>query len=103
MDMEWNSLSNSEILQEIGERIKKLRISKKLTQQQVADKAGVSLFTMAKIEKGFSVSLSMLVAVLRVLRLLDNLELLFPDTQISPVTLLKQKKKVEKRVRSKKE
>ena len=103
MDMEWNSLSNSEILQEIGERIKKLRISKKLTQQQVADKAGVSLFTMAKIEKGFSVSLSMMVAVLRVLRLLDNLELLFPDTQISPVTLLKQKKKVEKRVRSKKE
>ena len=103
MDMEWNSQSNSEILQEIGERIKKLRISKKLTQQQVADKAGVSLFTMAKIEKGFSVSLSMMVAVLRVLRLLDNLELLFPDTQISPVTLLKQKKKVEKRVRSKKE
>ena len=103
MDMEWNSQSNSEILQEIGERIKKLRISKKLTQQQVADKAGVSLFTMAKIEKGFSVSLSMMVAVLRVLRLLDNLELLFPETQISPVTLLKQKKKIEKRVRSKKE
>lgn len=103
MDMEWNSQSNSEILQEIGERIKKLRISKKLTQQQLADKAGVSLFTIAKIEKGFSVSLSMLVAVLRVLRLLDNLELLLPDYQISPVELLKQKQKLDKRVRSKKD
>ena len=99
--MEWNSLNNTDILLEIGGRIKKLRIGKKLTQQQLADKAGVSLFTIAKIEKGFSVSLSMLVAVLRVLRLLDNLELLLPDYQISPVELLKQKQKLDKRVRSK--
>ena len=101
--MEWNSLNNTDILLEIGGRIKKLRIGKKLTQQQLADKAGVSVFTIAKIEQGFSVSLSMLVAVLRVLRLLDNLELLLPDYQISPVELLKQKQKLDKRVRSKKD
>ena len=101
--MEWNSFNNTDILLEIGGRIKKLRIGKKLTQQQLAYKAGVSLFTIAKIEKGFSVSLSMLVAVLRVLRLLDNLELLLPDYQISPVKLLKQKQKLDKRVRSKKD
>jgi len=99
--MDWNSLSNANVIQEIGVRLKKQRINKKMTQQQLAEKAGVSLFTIAQIERGKSVSLSMLVAVLRVLRLLDNLDLLLPESKISPVALMKQQQKVIKRVRPK--
>jgi len=99
--MDWNSLSNTNVIQEIGARLKKQRINKKMTQQQLAEKAGVSLFTIAQIERGKSVSLSMLVAVLRVLRLLDNLDLLLPESKISPVALMKQQQKVIKRVRPK--
>ena len=76
--MDWNSLSNTNVVIEIGHRIKKERITKKLTQKQLADKAGLSLFTVAQIEKGNSVSVIMLVAVMRVLRVLDNLDLLLP-------------------------
>lgn len=101
--MNWNSLTNTDVIREIGIRLREQRISKKLTQQQLANHAGLSLFTISKIEKGQSVSLSMLVAVLRVLRLLDNLELLLPKSEISPIALLKQKQKITKRVRSKKD
>lgn len=101
--MDWNSLSNADVIIEIGSRLKKERINKKLTQKQLAGKAGVSLFTVAQIEKGFSVSVNMLVAVMRVLRLLPNLELLLPEQPISPVALLKQTRLETKRVRPKKE
>ncbi len=100
--MDWNSMSNANVAQEIGKRLKTHRINKKLTQKQLAEKAGVSLFTIAQVEKGKSVSLSMLIPVLRVLRLIDNLELLVPEPQISPIALLKQKQVSVKRVRSKK-
>ena len=100
--MDITSLSNTEIIIELGKRVKEHRIHKKLTQQQLAQKAGISLFTVAQIEKGHSVSLSMFVAVMRALRLLDNIDLLLPKHEISPIALLKQKQKVIKRVRSKK-
>jgi len=100
--MDWNSKSNDNVAQEIGKRLKTHRINKRFTQKQLAEKAGVSLFTIAQIEKGKPVSISMLIPVLRVLRLLDNMELLIPEPQISPVALLNQKNKHVKRVRSKK-
>ncbi len=100
--MDWNSKSNDNVAQEIGKRLKTHRINKRFTQKQLAEKAGISLFTIVQIEKGKPVSISMLIPVLRVLRLLDNMELLIPEPQISPVALLNQKNKHVKRVRSKK-
>ena len=32
--MDWNSLSNTQVVMEIGNRLKKERINKKLTQKQ---------------------------------------------------------------------
>jgi len=101
--MDWNSLSNADVVSEIGIRLKKERINKKLTQRQLAGKAGIRLFTVKKKKKGNSVSVNMLVAVMRVLRLLSNLELLLPEQQISPVALLKQVHKETQRVRPQKE
>jgi len=100
--MDWNSLSNTAVIQEIGKRMRDYRLRRKLTQQQLAEKAGISLFTVAQIEKGNPVSVSMLVAAIRVLRLLDNLELLLPEQEISPVELLALKGKKPKRIRPKK-
>lgn len=101
--MDWNSLSNTAIIQEAGKRLKEFRLAKKLTQQQLAGNAGVSLFTVAQIEKGQPVSFSLLIAVMRVLRLLDNLELLLPEQQMSPVELLRLKGKQPRRIRAKKQ
>jgi transcriptional regulator with XRE-family HTH domain len=102
MIMDWNSLSNSEIILELGKRIKEYRIKKRITQQELADRAGISLFTVTQMEKGKPVSCSTLIAILRVLRLLDNFEMLLPEIEISPIELMKIQGKIPKRIRKKK-
>ncbi len=97
--MDWNSLSNTQINHEIGKRIKQLRLQKRITQKELAEKAGISLFTVSNIEKGNNISLHLLIAVFRVLKIVNNLEQLLPEIEISPVQILKLKGNTPKRVK----
>ena len=97
--MNWNNLSNSAIIEEVGKRLKEYRFQRKLTQQELADQAGISLFSVIQVEKGRAVTLNVFLSVLRVLRLLDNFELFIPEIGISPIELLKLKGKTPKRIR----
>jgi transcriptional regulator with XRE-family HTH domain len=100
--MNWNSLSNSAIIEEVGKRLKDYRIRRKLTQQELANQAGISVFSVAQIERGKVVTMSVFLSVLRVLRLLENLELFIPEIGISPIELLKLKGKTPKRIKNSK-
>jgi transcriptional regulator with XRE-family HTH domain len=100
--MDWNELSNAAIVQEIGKRVKEYRLKKRFTQRELAERAGISIFTVAQIEQGKPVSIAMIVPVLRVLRLLGNLEMFLPAIDISPIEILKYKGKQPQRIRSKK-
>ena len=100
--MDWNSLSNSAIIEEVGKRLKAYRFQKKLTQQELADRAGISVFSVTQIEKGKAVTLNVFLSVLRVLRLLDNFELFIPEIGISPIEQLKLKGKQPKRIKKSK-
>ncbi|MBO4691813.1 MAG: helix-turn-helix domain-containing protein [Bacteroidales bacterium] len=97
----WIELSDPAILKKLGKRLKDYRISQRFKQQELAEESGVGISTIAKIEKGQSVSFSLLISVMRTLGLLENLELLVPEQRISPFELLKLKGKQVKRVRSK--
>lgn len=100
--MDANGLSNATIVGVIGKRIKAYRLQKKFTQQQLAENAGISVFSVAQIERGKPVSISVLIPVLRVLRLLDNLDLLLPEIGISPIELMRMKGQTPQRIRPKK-
>ncbi|MCL2510766.1 MAG: helix-turn-helix domain-containing protein [Bacteroidales bacterium] len=100
--MNWNSLSNSAIIEEVGKRLKEYRFQRKLTQQELAEQAGISVFSVTQIEKGNAVTLNVFLSVLRVLRLLDNFELFIPAIGISPIELLKLKGKTPKRIKKSK-
>ena len=101
--MDWNSMSDRTIISEIGKRLKENRLRKNLTQADLATKAGLNSLTIAKIEQGKPVSLLTLIAALRGLRLLDNLNLLAPEVQISPIEMLKLKGETRKRASKPKE
>ena len=101
--MEWSSMSDAAIIGELGRRIKELRLRKRYTQQEIAYRAGISLFSIAKVESGEPVSISIFISVLRALRLLDNLEALLPEIGVSPVEMLKLKGKTPQRIRKRRD
>ncbi|MFV0554052.1 MAG: helix-turn-helix domain-containing protein [Mangrovibacterium sp.] len=90
--MDWYGMTDIAIVSEIGKRIKSTRIKKKFTQAEVAERAGLSTFTISQIETGKNTSLASLIMVLRVLKLLENIETLIPEQIISPINLLKNRK-----------
>ena len=92
--MLWKRKSDSQILLELGLRIKDKRQQKKYTQEELAQKAGISTFTLQKIEYGQNPTLSSFIQVLRALDELDQLEQFLPPVQISPLDMLKEQKAV---------
>lgn len=99
----WTELSDTAILKRLGARLKAYRIARGMKQQELAAESGVGVSTIAKIENGQSVMLSLLISVMRTLGLLENLDLLVPEQKSSPMDLLKMQGKQVKRVRTKKE
>jgi transcriptional regulator with XRE-family HTH domain len=86
--MDWYGIADAQVASELGKRIKATRLRKKLSQAEVAERAGISKFTIGQMENGKNTSLSSLIAVLRVLKLLENFDSLVPEIMVSPVELL---------------
>lgn len=82
-------LSNLQIEQELGRRIKKRRLERNLSQAEVAKRSGLSRRTVTAIENGEGSTLATLVALLRALNALDTLEDFLPDPGISPMAQLR--------------
>jgi transcriptional regulator with XRE-family HTH domain len=70
----------TKILEEMGENIKLARLRRKLTTEQIAERAGISRSTLWQVEKGLpSVSLGTYAQVLFVLGLEKDLQLIAKD------------------------
>lgn len=94
--------NNEAILQEIGRRIKDTRISFELKQKDLAEKAGISLATVVRIEKGAAVRFDHILNILRVLNCLPNIELMIPEQELRPSDYFDGRKK-RKRVKAMRE
>ncbi len=98
--------TNSQIIDEIGKRIKARRIALNMTQSDVAHDSGVSLRTISGFENGENISLDNMISILRVLRLIEAFDGAFPEKMINPfevLTLGQSKKRVyRKRVNNNK-
>lgn len=77
-------LADAIILNRIGSHLRTVRLRQNITQQSLADAAGVSLSSLKKIEKGEIGSFDSLLRVLRTLGKLDVLQPLVDEEQLSP-------------------
>ena len=78
------------VLSELGERLARSRLERNLTQQQLADEAGVSKRTVERLEAGETATqLSGFIRVCRALDLLDRLDALIREPAPSPIAQLK--------------
>lgn len=95
-DIEINAKSDLEYLSQIGEFLKETRLELNLTQNIVAEKAGVDRTTLIKAERGDSINLLSLIQILRALGKLSVLENMKFIKQVSPIKMaeLSMKKKM---------
>lgn len=80
-------LSNPQIEQELGKRLKDRRLDLNLSQTEVATRSGLARRTITAIENGEGSTLTTLIALLRAMNSLDTLESFLPDPGISPIAL----------------
>lgn len=78
-----------ESLRALGERLKQLRIRKRLTQRELALKANVSLRTVRSLELGKGGNLNSFVRMLRALDAMPQLDVIAPPPQFSPMATLR--------------
>ncbi len=82
-------LSNLQVEQELGKRLKAHRLQLNLSQAETAERSGLSRRTITAIENGEGSTLATLIALLRALGALDTLDGFLPDPGISPIAMLK--------------
>ena len=84
--IDYYTASDSTILKELGERLRKLRLRKNITQETLAESTLLAVGTIKSLEAGKG-KLSTLVAVLRELGALDQLDKFIPPVTISPIKM----------------
>ncbi len=98
-----NNNSDEKTILEIGKRIAQYRLNRNLTQSSLAEEAGISKRTLMRVEHGQSTHITNMIRILRVLDLLENLEVLIPQPAISPIQQVKMKGKSRQRASSPKQ
>jgi len=93
----WYAMSDSAIVKEIGRLIKRNRMQKNITQQELADKIGLNRSTISEMENGRASSLLSFIVVLRGLEKLDTLSFFANIPTISPLKMAKKEGLIRKR------
>ena len=83
----WKEKLDGEILEQLGQDIRRLRKSRKMNQQQLAEQVGVSRKHISDVEAGRSGSLLTFVRILKVFNKVDALLQLMYTPRLSPKAL----------------
>ncbi len=94
--MDFYTFSDKGIEFELGNRFKALRLAKNITQKELAALTTLSLNSIKALESGRG-KLSTIIAVLRELGALEQLNSFIPEISISPLQLVKRQGKVRER------
>ena len=82
-----NSTGDDAVLTELGKRLARYRLNMNLSQAELGRRAGVSRNTVVRMENGESTQATNLIRTLRALGLLQNLDAVVPQSQVSPLQM----------------
>lgn len=85
-----NLTNDSELLREVGSRLRRYRVQQNIPLEELARQAGLSKTTVSKLELGADFRVSSLLRILRTLNRLDALDAFLPPPLVSPMALVKQ-------------
>ncbi len=90
--MDFNTLSNQAVIKEIADRLRSSRLNANISQAELADLSGLGIVTIKRAESGKgNTTLLSLIAILRVLGKLDQIDAFLPEPTFSPIALSKSK------------
>jgi transcriptional regulator with XRE-family HTH domain len=92
-----NGLTDDAVLEELGSRLSRARLERDLTQQQLAQEAGISVDTVRRLERKQSITLTALLRILRALGQLDVLDLVLQAELPSPIEQLERERRRRQR------
>ena len=72
----------------LGERVRRLRLSRNIDQRATADKAGISEKALRNLEAGRGSNVETLLRTLKALDALQGIEALAPEVTVDPLALL---------------
>src|SRR5271155_910129 len=72
----------------LGERVRKLRLSRNIDQRTTAEKAGISEKALRNLEAGRGSTVETLLRTLKALDALQGIEMLAPEVTVDPLALL---------------
>lgn len=82
---DYSTATSKKTEQALCDQIRRIRLSRNITQKQLANEAGLSLWTISNLERGEGVSLDTFIRVLIALGVQQNLAALLPDPTIRPM------------------
>lgn len=92
-------LTDADIQHRLAEKIRILRLQQNYSQQELAERSGVSVSTIIRTENGQATTVDTLVRLLRQLGKLDVLISLLEDEPMSPTEYYRMKQAAEKPLR----
>ena len=99
INIDYSFASSNQIEITICKKLETIRLSRNLTQAQLANEAGVSTRTIGRLEKGDGTTLDTLIRVMIALGIQQNLEVLLPDPEVRPIERINLKGSERKRAR----
>jgi len=83
--IEFSMATSDQIEATLCKRLESIRLSRNITQAQLAEEAGVSPRTIGRLEKGQGVSMDTFIRIMMALNIQQNLEALLPDPSVRPI------------------
>lgn len=87
--LDFTTSSSAAIAAALCKRLEEIRLSKNISQAELAKQAGVSRSTMTRIADGQSTSLDSFIRIIKALGLAGHLAALLPDPEVRPVELVR--------------
>ena len=90
MKSEWQELPQESIFKDIGDNLKKIRLSYEYSQGDLATKTDLSRSTIQRMERGEALNFDSIIRIFRVYGRLNDLQRVFKNTEnINPFKILR--------------
>ena len=83
--IDFSVTTSNQIEAALCKRLESIRLSRNMTQVQLAEEAGISPRTIGRLEKGQGVSMDTFIRIMMALRIQQSLEALLPDPAVRPI------------------